>query len=208
MRVVVAEFERVLADTAATRAEAWRAACRAAGVGLPSDDLLALAVRDTTEEAAARLATALAPDDGGLSALLALAAERDATSRFARGVQLRAGAAAFVTACASEGRVGIVSRASRVIVATALALAGLEEVVAFVWSADDRARDGAAAVSRALGTAPRGARLAVLGDRADWLAAAAGAGARRIAVPDAPPEVTPDATWDSFQGRVPRDLDG
>lgn len=211
MRLVVAELEDVIASTAHVRADALAVACAALGLPPPPDRARAAGLG--VDDAAAIVAREVAPDDATLPTLLALAAEREAADRIAREARLRPGALAFVAACAAEGRFGIVTRARRVVAASLVAAAGLEEGLAFLWCADDRARDGAAAVARAVARAvaaqrPFGPRRAVvLADRADWLAAGAAAGARTVAVPAAPPDLTPDATWVNFQDRVPSDLD-
>ncbi|MFO0268924.1 MAG: hypothetical protein ACK53W_00085 [Gemmatimonadota bacterium] len=208
MRLVVAELEDVIASTAHVRADALAVACAALGLPPPPDRVQGAGLG--VDDAAAIVARAVAPDDATLPTLLALAAEREAASRLARESRLSPGALAFVAACAAEGRFGIVTRARRAVAESLVAAAGLEEGLAFLWCADDRARDGAPAVARAIAAqrpfGPR--RAAVLADRADWLATGAAAGARTVAIPAAPPDVTPDATWLNFQDRVPSDLDG
>lgn len=193
MRLVICELASVLVHTADAEAEAGAAA--------------------------ERVVAPMAPDDPARTALKSLARDREWASRLSGAVQVRAGATGFVAACAAEGRVGVVTRLPRRAAEGLVSRAGLEALLAFVWCADDRAADGAAAVTRAIAEgrarwsvagrpghpAPR---VAVLADAREWLAAARAAGARAIAVPDAPPGVTPDAVWASFQGRRPSDLDG
>lgn len=203
------EFEQVMALTAGLRVSALDAACAALSLPAPTAEWRVMAPTATTDELAARVAAAVAPDDPALPALLALHLDREMRHRTDRGVQLRDGVTRFLEDCALEGRVGVVTRAPRAVVAPALTLAGLDPLLRFVWCGDDRAGVGAAAVGRAVAEHGRMARsVTLLADRADWLAAGAAAGARTIAVPSAPPEVTPAASWDNFTGRVPRDLDG
>lgn len=208
MRLVLLEFEQVIAETAGLRVAALEATCAALSLPAPASAVRARAPWATTDELAALVAADSAPSDEALPAVLALHLEREFRGHIARGVRLRDGIVPFLEQCALDGRVGVVTRAIRATVAPVLSVAGLEPMIRFLWCADDRARDGATAVVNAIGEHGRQARtVAVLADRADWLLAAATAGARAIAVPSAPPEVTPAASWDNFTGRVPSDLD-
>lgn len=230
MRLVVVELDQVVFEAGAARADALVAACLALQLPPPAPALLADAATCTAGESAARHVQAIAPDDATLGDLLTLAVERESVARLAVQARVRAGAAALLTACAAEGPVGALTRLPRAVATTAITRAGLQDLWAFVWCADDRhavaadgSADGAAAphvaihavdrdvaaLRRARDTwTPRGVRRwTAIGDRPDRLVAARGLGATIIAVPVAPPEVTPDATWDNFLGRTPGDLD-
>jgi beta-phosphoglucomutase-like phosphatase (HAD superfamily) len=206
VHLVVFELDPVLVDGRGARAAALRAACAVHDIPispLVTDRMLG----GPAERAANAVLAASGRHDDALGALLTLTAERLRHDGDAGA--LRAGAPAFVAAAAAEGRVGIITREPRHRAEALLASAGIADFAAFVWCGDDRARDVVAATRDALQrhAAMHGAgRLTVVADDADRLVAARALGAGTVAVPVAPEEMTPDASWDSFQGRTPADL--
>jgi phosphoglycolate phosphatase-like HAD superfamily hydrolase len=234
VRLVLLELEHVIFDAPDARAEALAAACASLGLPPPDAGLRAGAHVATADELARAMATRHAPDDATLADLLLLATRREGAGRLLERARLRSGAAPFLWACASEGPLAAITRLPRSVASALLERAALTDALAVLRCADDpgpRPTSGAVidpTVSDVIATwRARGVRrVTALVDRHDRLAAAARAGARTIAVPGLPPaaaahvmpdpsdggavgvvQVTPDATWDTFQGRVPIDLD-
>lgn len=205
MRLVLMELDPVIVDGRRARAHAMREACAAHDVPVMprvTDAMLS----GPPESAASQVLQALGRDDEALVALLALTADR---ARQLGDSPAMPGAAAFVAAAALDHRVGIVTREPRRRAEAMVAHVGIADHVAFLWCGDDRAQDVVAATVEALrrhqAQYPQ-AHVTVLADDGPRLVAARAAGAGTVAVPQTPVEMTPDATWTSFEGRTSADL--
>ena len=194
---VLLELEGVLADTAAARRAALRAALEAVA-GRPFDDA-ALAHGDglAPRAAAAAVARAHAPDlDDTALDLVALRAERGFAAASARGLSLAPGAREFVERLAASARVGVVTRAARRDAEHVLGLAELEYAVELLVTADDRVepKPDPAPYELALARLARRRpvsreRVLALEDGAAGIAAATAAGLAVVAVGDVPAHV-------------------
>ncbi len=134
---VLIEWENVLADTVSARREALVGALAAEGVTLGdrdwADRCADLAPADAVRAA---LAGAGVVDDA-LADLVALRASRAFSERMAHGFVLRRGAREFMERLQLAARVAIVTSASRSETEFMLRLAGLDDAVAIVVTADD-----------------------------------------------------------------------
>ncbi len=144
---VLLEWEGVLADTRQARRDALRLALAAEGVAhTPTDDDEQL--RGLGLKAAARAVLRhLGSHDATLSDLLVLRAARAFYDTLANGLVLAPGAKAFVESLQSRARIAVVTRAGRPETELALSMAGLEEHVALIVTADDIADDAPSAAA-------------------------------------------------------------
>jgi beta-phosphoglucomutase-like phosphatase (HAD superfamily) len=204
---VLLEWEGVLADTRPARRDALRAALAAEGVAhtLSDDDeqLRGLGVSD----AARAVVRHMGSSDEVLADLLAVRAARTFAETIARGLVLHPGAAAFVEHAQSRARIAVVTRASRAETELVLRMAGLEDAVTTIVTADEDVhapseagyRLALAGLSRVRAVDP--ARVVALVDASPAIRAARGAGVRVIAV-GAPVHqaIDADAAVDSLVG--------
>lgn len=124
--VLLIEFEGVLVDTPALRADALTEALASDGIEL-SASLLRLASGQTTEAAILRIRDAVgAPDDPTAVELARLRAERAFAARAGKGVRMPPGIREALERLTSCARLALVTRASRREVEFVLGLAGLE----------------------------------------------------------------------------------
>lgn len=186
---VLLEWEGVLADTRHARRDALRHALAAEGVAhtLSDDDeqLRGLCVGASVRTVLRHMGSS----DLTLAELLAARAARAFAETLAAGIVLAPGAASFVARLQSRGRVAIVTRASRAETELMLRLAGLDDAMTAVVSADD-VPDEAPSVAayqaafdrlaRTRAVAP--ARTVAVVDAAPGIRAARAAGVRVLAV--------------------------
>lgn len=138
---VLLEWEGVLADTRAARRDALRLALAAEGIAhtLADDDEQ---VRGLGVHAAAcAILRHMGCTDPTLAGLLVTRATRAFADALAGGIVLAPRAEAFVRQLQSRARVAVVTRAARAETETVLRMAGLEDAVALIVSADDVADD-------------------------------------------------------------------
>jgi beta-phosphoglucomutase-like phosphatase (HAD superfamily) len=186
---VLLEWEGVLADTRAARRDALRLALAAEGIAhtLSDDDeqIRGLGVH----AAACTILRHIGSRDATLGDLLATRAARTFTDTLGRGLLLMPGAAAFVQGLQGRTRVAVVTRASRAETDLVLRMAGLEDAVTTIVSADDVREDAPAAAAYCLALAHlarvrplREDRVVAVVDSAPSIRAARAAGVRVLAV--------------------------
>jgi len=186
---VLLEWEGVLADTRLARRDALRAALAAEGIAhtLSDDDeqIRGLGVH----AAACTILRHIGSIDATLGDLLAARAARSFAEGLGGGLVLMPGAVAFMQGLQSRTRVAIVTRASRAETELVLRMAGLDDAVTTIVSADDiREEAPAAAAYRAAvahlsRTRPvQDDRAVAVVDSAPSIRAARAAGVRVLAV--------------------------
>jgi beta-phosphoglucomutase-like phosphatase (HAD superfamily) len=185
---VLLEWEGVLADTAIARADAMRRA-------LAEEGVLADALRS----------------DPALADLVTLRATRAFAERIGKGLVLLPGVRAFIERIRSTSRIAIVTSATRSETEFVLRLAGFDDAITTIVSADDML-DGAAAYERAIAHLARvrpvkREQVVALAASAPALRAARAAGVRTIAV-NVPAHVAldADAALSSVDGVTVADL--
>lgn len=139
--VVLLEWEGVLADTGRARRGALRVALAAEGVAhciSDSDEQL----RGLGVHAAARAVLRhIGSSDAALADLIASRAASAFAAELARGLVLMPGASAFVACLQQRARVALVTRAGRAETEQMLRMAGLEDAMTTIISADDAPGD-------------------------------------------------------------------
>ena len=134
---VLLEWDGVLAGTGGARRDALLRALADEGVAMTAAAYDACcAGLDAPSAAAAALARA-GRDDPTLTELVALRANRRFVERLGHGLTLMPGAAELISMAQHRVRLAIVTRATRVETDAALAVAGLQDCVAVVVTADD-----------------------------------------------------------------------
>jgi beta-phosphoglucomutase-like phosphatase (HAD superfamily) len=134
---VLLEWEGVLADTGAARRDALLRALADEGVPFTTVSYDARCGGLDARSAAAAALRAAGRQDATLAELVALRAQRAFVERLAEGFSLSPGAMELVTGAAHRTRLAIVTQAGRAETELALRLAGLEDAVHLVLTADD-----------------------------------------------------------------------
>jgi beta-phosphoglucomutase-like phosphatase (HAD superfamily) len=216
---VLLEWEGVLADTRHARRDALRHAMAAEGVAhtLSDDDpqLRGLGVSASVRTVLRHMGSS----DATLAELLAVRAARAFADALASGIVLAPGAAAFIARMQSRARVAIVTRASRAETELMLGMAGLQDAVTMIVSADDVTDEAPTAalfrlamdrLARTRVVEP--ARAVAIVDAAPGIRAARAAGARVLVVgapahhameADAAVDALDDVTLDDWIVPVP-----
>jgi beta-phosphoglucomutase-like phosphatase (HAD superfamily) len=134
---VLLEWEGVLADTGAARRDALLRALADEGVPFATASYDACCGGLDARSAAAAALRAAGRQDATLAELIAVRAQRAFVERLAEGFSLTPGAMELVTGAAHRTRLAIVTQAGRAETELALRLAGLEDAVHLVLTADD-----------------------------------------------------------------------
>lgn len=185
---VLLEWDGVLADTGGARRDAMLRALADEGVGVTAAAYDACCAGLDAPSAAAALARA-GRYDPTLTDLVALRASRAFVERLGHGLTLMPGAAELVSASEHRVRLAIVTHATRAETDAVLAMAGLQDSIAVVVTADDvraplaRSARYALALTHLSRRRPTpAARVAALVGTADAIRDARAAGVRTLAV--------------------------
>jgi beta-phosphoglucomutase-like phosphatase (HAD superfamily) len=196
---VLLEWEGVLADTGAARRDALLRALTDEGVPFTTASYDACCGGLDARSAAMAALRAAGRDDPALAEVVALRAGRAFTDRLAEGFSLTPGAMELVMGAVHRTRLAIVSQAGRAETELALRLAGLEDAVHLVLTADDATDPppSPALVVRALShlarlRPTRADRVAAMMQTSPAIRAARLAGVRTLAV-GAPAHVAAEA---------------
>ncbi|MEP6990926.1 MAG: HAD family phosphatase [bacterium] len=134
---VLIEWENVLAETASARRDALVGALAAEGVTLGDRDWTERCAHLAPGDAVRAALAGAGVVDAALADLVALRASRAFSERMAHGFVLRRGAREFMERLQLDSRVAIVTSASRSETDFVLRLAGLDDAVSVVVTADD-----------------------------------------------------------------------
>ena len=201
IQAVLFEFDGVIADTRDARRAALLDTLEEDGLTLEESEYLeccaAMPVRSSVRAAFARRSVA---GDETLIELTAVRAERRFSSIVGAGVSLAAGARELIQSLSGQARLGIVSRAARQEIESALSLAALEHVFEFVIAGDDpyRAKPAPDAYLASIDRLSRRRAIAArdivaLEDGPAGIRAAKGAGLRCAVVGSLPVHLAVDA---------------
>jgi HAD superfamily hydrolase (TIGR01509 family) len=210
MRVLLLEFEGILADTTPHRVAALREALLADGLSLDDDTWAEHCHGLPVDAAAAAARRALgAADDPTAAEVVRLRAERAFAQRISRGLLMQPGGLALVQAMRTQARLALVTRATRRDVDFMLTLANLADAFTCVVTADDKV-DGKPspapyqlALEKLSRTAPVTPSDAIaFEDARPGIRAARGAGVRTVAVGPLPPHhaMEADAYFPTLSG--------